>query len=560
VTDENPSARARLAAVLVPALVLPAVLLGIGAAVGLEVDGKTHWSVPLAVIAALVWTAAYVAELQEGGGENPLYTRLLVGVAVAAFGLNTLPDLPRALQGEHVRTWNQFHYYLGAKYLEEVGWHDLYPAVLLADERRQEAKAAATPLERAAMEAVPDFGHARQARSMTTYKIEPREVALEAYDASAWSPERLDELGRDSRWLRARAKDDNWARRWTLDYGFNPAPPWTIFGTTLANAVPLGSAAYGFITTSDFAVHVLAILAMWWAFGLRAGALTAIWIHTSPLNGRLVIGGFLNYDWLGATVLGVAAYRKERPVLSGLALAYAGMTRVFPGVLILPVVGRWAWNVARRRPTLPLRRTFSMVFIAGCAVLFVGSHFTGRGLDTWPDWQEKISKHSSLHATSGARRVGLGRLVRHAPKQHRFWRAQKLRSAEKERTRETVKHVAMAAGLALLLVALRRRTDVEAMLLMLFAVWLISVSSRYYASVWVLLFALPTHVSGARAPPGAVATWGLLLLGAVFYAPGGAVAQYLFFNYGALALFVGLCVAFVLQDRRTSTESVSPSP
>ncbi len=558
-TDEESPRWELRAALLVPALLLPPALVAVGHAFDLELSWRSWWAVPLAAVAVLIWLSAYREE-RKTGRENPLYTRFLVGFAIAAFSLNTLPYVPAAIAGEHVRTWNQFHYYLGAKYFEEVGWHDLYRAVLYADDERQALKKIASREERKEMRAEPDFAHAHQARSMTTYRIGARDDEVAGYDPSGWTQARLDELGRDSRWLRARARDDNWARRWVLDYGFNPAPPWTIFGTALANAIPLGSPAYGLITTSDFLVHLLAILAMWWGFGPRAAALAALWIHTSPLNGRLVIGGFLNYDWLGATLLGVAAYRREKPVLSALAMAYAGMTRVFPGVLVLPLIARWAWNTARRRPTVPVRRTFSLVFIAACAVLFVGSHFTGRGADTWMEWEAKISKHSSLHATSGTRRVGLGRLVRHSPREGKFWRARKLQNEKKEAPRKRVKRVALVVGGLLLLAALRGRSDVEAMLLMLFAVWLISVSSRYYASVWVLLFALPTYVAGQRAPPGALATFFLLLLGALFYAPGGPTAQYLFFNYGAAVMFVSVCVAFILGDRRRAAEPVSPAP
>src|SRR5581483_9270512 len=35
--------------------------------------------------------------------------------------------------GFHVHHWEQFHFYLGAKYQKEVGWFDLYKAAVLAD-------------------------------------------------------------------------------------------------------------------------------------------------------------------------------------------------------------------------------------------------------------------------------------------------------------------------------------------------------------------------------------------------------------------------------------------
>jgi hypothetical protein len=533
--------------VLLPAAPLTALFWG---------TRDSRGAITLAVIGLLVWL---IIQVREGRGRIDVrHTQVLVGIGLAAFVLNVGPKVPGAVTGESIRSWNQFHYYLGAKYHEEVGWDSLYEAVLYADDRWQERKAAATGDEKRAMARIPDFAHARSLRSMTTYFLGPREEALAAYDASVWTPERLEELGRDSRWLRRKARSKEWARRFLLDFGFNPAPPWTIVGTTVANAIPLGSPAYPLITSSDLVVHVLVILAMAWAFGPRAAALAALWIHTIPLNGRLVVGGFLNYDWLGASILGIAAYRKEKPVLAATALAYAGMTRVFPGVLILPVVGRWAWNVVKRRPTQPLRRTFSVVFIASCAVLFVASHFTGRGTHTWLDWEANISKHSQVHATSGARRVGLGRLVRHTPTPRKFWNAQRLKGAKLEAPYKAKKRIVLVLSLALLLFAIRKRTDHDAMLLMLFAVWLIAVSSRYYASIWVLLFTLPTLTpEGRRSWPGTIAGAFLLLMSVLFYLPKTSTGEYFFFNYEALAMFVAVCIAYILIDRREAR--VSPA-
>ena len=156
--------------------------------------------------------------------------------------------------------------------------------------------------------------------------------------------------------------------------------------------------------------------------------------------------------------------------------------------------------------------------------------------------------------------MGLGRLVRHVPHPKQIWRTMRSGPAEREAPLVLERRAGLLLGLALLLVAIRKRSDHEAMVGMLFAVWLIAVSSRYYASIWVLLFTLPTLAGdGRRLWPGTLAAASLLFMAAIFYAPGGSTAQYLFFNYEALAMFVALCAAWIVEDRREGSPDQSPA-
>ncbi len=233
------------------------------------------------------------------------------------------------------------------------------------------------------------------------------------------------------------------------------------------------------------------------------------------------------------------------------------MTRVFPGLMALPIVfGAVVGLIRGRRDGKQMR--FTLVFCGACALLLVASHTTGRGASTWPEWAEKISIHSEHHPRTGSKRVGLGRLALHFPRADRFWRVPRPLSADQEARAHTRKVVITALGLALLLVALRGRDDLDAMLLMLFAAWLATTSSRYYASIWLLYFTLPTH--GARAGPGRFAGLGLMVMLAAYYAPPSTTGRYLALNYEALAMFVGLCLVYALGDRRARSRGLADAP
>lgn len=494
----------------------------------------THVAPTLAGVTAALWFVMVAVESRLRGpwwGFTPLFA----GLALAASLLILGPKVPGAVTGSEVRGWSTYHYYVGSKYFPDTGFFDLYAATLVADDRFQAA--GGDPKE--------GWGDAERARDMRTYSLRPRAEIAATFDAASMDPDRLEELGRDSRFFRNQEHPKN-RHELVLDLGYNPGPPWLLLGRPITELIDPGGPGFSLITVSDLAMHVVLFAALWWGFGLRVACIALLWLLTMGINRNRLVGGFFNYDWLAASGLALAAWKRERPELSALALSWAAMTRVFPGLMALPLVYWGARDVLKGRSTP--RRRFTTVFVAACAVLFVASHTTGRGLQTWPEWAEKISIHSHHHARTGAKRVGLGKLVRHQPSETRFFRAPRNQGKARNAQMKVVKRVGIGLGLLLLLPALRRRKELEAMLLMLFLSFLLTTSSRYYASIWLLLLVLPT--AGARASPGRLAGGFLMGMLAFFYLPPGMGAQYLVLNYAALAMFVSLCALYLVRDAR----------
>jgi len=495
------------------------------------------WTTIIGVIALALWVAMHVVERRRGEEVKQFtwaFVALAAFVVLSAHGLS----IPRTLTGERVHTWNQFHYYVGSKYFGELGYFDLYAATMSADD------------DWLAGGGDPDagFAHVRRTRDMHTYRLVPRDQAAASFDRGAITPERLAELGADTRFIGELAGHEK-SRRMLSDLGYNPAPPWTLLGTPLANVVDLGGPLYPLITASDVFALAVVFAALWWGFGLRTAAVATVWLHAMPFNHGRMTGAFFTYDWLAAAAVAWACWERERPTLAGVALSWAAMTRVFPGLIAIPIVARVAWSLARRRPLDPRRKAFAVAFCASCAVLLVASHGTGRGLQTWPEWVEKIRMHSDHHPRTGAERVGLGKLVQHAPREGRFWRTNRKAKGSALERQQTVKHAVMLLGGALCLLAVARAEDADAMLLMLFAVWLLTTSSRYYASIWVLVFALP------RAGPRFVGGVMLLAMLASHFALPSVGGRYLLLNYSAAATFVVLC-AMQLRTPRTPSPGI----
>ena len=510
--------------------------LAIAAAVGwwgrsaIHASGAWKWAPMMGGVTLVLWVLLEL--LERRSGERPAGTAALLGLLLATLTLQHGGDLPQTLQGGNLRTWNLFHYYLGSKYFEDVGYFGLYPAVLRGDELLGEGKR--------------DFSHVDEVRDMRSYEIRPRKEVVAAWTADV-PADHLRALARDARWLRGKS-DSEWAARMFLDLGYNPAPPWTFLWGWLARVVPIDSDWRVLITGSDLLVHVLTIVALWWGFGPRTAAVAGVWIHSQPVNATLLLGGFLNYDWLLGTIVSVAALRRGRPGLSAFALALAAMTRGFPGLLALPILLRAGGSWLRRRPD-PGRTRFALVFVGVCAVLFGLPHTTGRGLRTWPEWVEKISIHEDNHATSGDRRVGVAKMARHEVRPGRFFGQIDSRRPGAPATIDRRILVLRILGFGLLLPALWRRRDDDTMPLMLFAVFLLATSSRYYASVWAALFAL--SVGGGEGPwPRRIATVSLLWMVPSFAVVARGKGEYVYLSELAFVSFAAVCLAYVVGDWR----------
>ena len=501
--------------------------------------------VACATLGAVTWLASVLAERRSRVSRHGT-TAVLVALAIVGFTFSNGRPMKRALHGELIQPWNNYHYYLGSRYFAEVGYEHLYVAHLAADDQWIRER----PPE---MDGRLDYADATRVRDMTTYRLASRDKLLDGYDPlEHFSEARWEAFGRDLRSLRPYNRPKQW-RKTLMDLGYNPSPVWTLVGTPMANLIPLESRWYWLIINSDLPLHLAALLAMGWAFGLRRTAMAVLFLSIFPVNGRYFSGGFLRYDWLNMALIGMALYHKGWGRSAGMALGWAAMTRVFPGFLALPVLVRAVIRIVREgRGAFGTRQVrFAGAFCAACALLFGASHFTGRGISTWVEWKDAITLHSANHPFTSSKRVGVPRLALHQPKEGRPWRNAIKRSWDELPDNERRMRIIQVVGMALLLPALLRRRDLDAMVLMLAAVFLLLTLSRYYASIWVMLLWL--GVRGRNGPLGwgaALAGTALMLMIAVFGRPPTDRGQYFLLNYEALALFVVLCVGYLARDLR----------
>ena len=393
-------------------------------------------------------------------------TALLVGVAVVLLVSSVQDDVTRLLRGK-VRVWNVYHYYLGAKYFTELGYTDLYLATLAADVEGDGAF-----VERA-----------DKVRDLRTYEVVRREHVEEYSPEEHFSAARWQQFKKDARALRDHRSLNGW-RNVFRDRGYNGTPLWTTIGRALGR-MPADSPGLLLLCSLDLVLLVGTGLLAGRAFGGWAATLALLLFVASPANVARLAGGLLQVDWLCAIVASVCLYRLQRERWAGLCMAYAVMTRVFPVVLVAALCLPAVFGLLQRR--WPSRRLAGYLasLVAGCLLAFLIGLGNGRGLEGWTSFVQTITVHREQHVL-GDRRIGL---------EHAFGvdadefgegtpDARRAELLDARSVPFVLTSLLLCGGFVL---AVRRRDELDSLLLGVIPLFALMVLSRYYFGVLALL-------------------------------------------------------------------------
>ena len=274
-----------------------------------------------------------------------------------------------------------FHYYVGSKYFEELGYSRLYACTAIAD------------AEAGTQTGVSD----RLLRNLETNQLEPTTSTLANPDACKrhFDVDRWGMFTRDVGWFRDRVPMTRW-HAIQRDHGYNPPPTWTALGGALAALAP---ASDGWILALG-AIDPLLLGAMWaavaWAFGWRALCVAAIFWGTNLFAGFGWTGGsFLRQAWLVTSIGGICLLRRGRPASAGASLAVAASLRIFPAALLLGVALRALWSLigSRRRVLEADQLRFAAGALAGWAAIFTVSLVAVGGFEPWLEFVDNSRTH-----------------------------------------------------------------------------------------------------------------------------------------------------------------------
>ena len=254
------------------------------------------------------------------------------------------------------RLWNQFHYYLGSKYHNELGTYHLYECALSA------------------------LGESGLRRNLADYTW--------AYDTpnckATFTPERLQAFTVDL----SRFAEFNDLRRAVTDKGLNATPPWLSIGKTLSQALTPKQMELldPILLAGAFGVTI-------WAVGWRRAGLSMLWLLCFWGTFDRLWGNILQYGWLAASLAAVALLQRNRQSeIAGGLIGTASALAIFPAFLL--------WG----RP----RRVWSSALVTGMAMAVMG--LAAVGVEGYIENINNMRTHSNYIRTETLN-VGLANMV-----------------------------------------------------------------------------------------------------------------------------------------------------
>jgi hypothetical protein len=336
----------------------------------------------LVALAGLLFTLARRGVISRR--HRVLIFAVLVGALASYPNFGVLHPNQSGYRPGHIHYYDAFHYFMGAKYLPELGYSGLYEATLVAGRE------------------LGAFGGISYVRDLATYVPRPTTTVGPEPIRSRFSNARWETFKRDLTFFGPRI--DAWPEL-LVDRGYNDPPPRALLLHLLVGCLPVSAPTLALLSSLDYVLMIAAAGAVWRAFGAVPTALTLTFLSLSFFARFDYIGGsLLRWDWVAALLAGVAALARGSGTTGGLLLGYAAAARVFPALFLIPLVIKWTQARMGRRPE-PV--------VASCLRAALGLLLViAVGLMVWPDQRPRMLEFLAkirLHAQDPfVNSVGLG--------------------------------------------------------------------------------------------------------------------------------------------------------
>lgn len=305
----------------------------------------------IAKLALLLVLAAVFLVLATG---RPVSRRLRVAVGalvvVAALAFVNFGFF-HVLQRQYIHYWDAFHYFVGAKYLPELGYTRLYEATYVAGRE------------------LGAFAGFERIRDLPTYQARDTRSIDAASVRARFTDARWRAFKQDLLFFGPRIPD--W-RRLFLDHGYNDPPPRALMLHALVRWLPATPLTLFAVTSLDYLLIAAALALAARALGPLAGGLAAASLLLGFFGRFDYIGGaVLRWDWIAAVIAGVAAFVRGAGLTAGVLLAYAAVARIFPALFLVPLAIKWVQTRRARAPDRTLDRCLAAATLTIATVAVV---------------------------------------------------------------------------------------------------------------------------------------------------------------------------------------------
>lgn len=281
---------------------------------------------------------------------------VLTGALLSFPNFGLLHPTHSGYQPGHIHYYDTFHYFMGAKYFPELGYHGLYEATLVAGRD------------------LGAFSGITYLRDLGTYSLRTTASVDSDTVRARFSTPRWQMFQNDLMFFGPRI--DAWPELLT-DRGYNDPPPRALLLHLLVDQLPANSVTLTVLTSLDYLALIVAFVVVWRTFGEIPTALALAFFSLNFFARFDFIGGsVLRWDWIAALLVGVAAYARGAGTISGIFLGYAVLARVFPVLFLAPLSVKWlqALFSKQRDATLTscLRAALGLIILVSASLMASG--------------------------------------------------------------------------------------------------------------------------------------------------------------------------------------------
>lgn len=437
-----------------------AVAVGIGA-VALSL---THQVVALPfAIGVAVFTLAWPVLRDYHQRAAPVLLSVLTAISIANYARWGTETAVQKLD-----VYDVMHYYVNAKYFDELGYLDLYPAVMLADHENNGPAF--------------DEGNKYLAQDGNVHVMRPISHGLargRVVKSNAFTPERWKEFEHDVLYIQRTIPGFSsklW-RQMIQDHGFNGTPVWTMLARPVATMFPVESLKL--LCHIDTLFLLAAFLALGWAYGRDTAMWAAVLLLTSySARWPTISWSFFRYDWVAGLLIAMALLKKNHPYIAGLFTAWSATLRFFPAF--------WMWGPFFKGVAGLIRGKLhksllllALGFVVGVAIFELGA-VAKYGTEPVKTHFENMLDHNSAEQLS-SRRIGLASALAYngpfeptPPKFIEKWRKEKIGD------QKTLRYALALVIMVIMGWALRHTRDDEAFGWGFVPIFLLTTMSYYY--------------------------------------------------------------------------------
>jgi hypothetical protein len=348
--------------------------------------------VGLSVALSLVASGLFLLEqrMLRLGCAPPERTRRALALFIAALSFLAYFDFfnPNPRYPDYYHRHELYHYYLGSKYSQELGYKRLYTCTAIAEV---------------------ELGFGENIKKARLRDLSAHNVLVPiaqtyvfsdpAQCKSHFSEQRWRAFKSDVSWFERVSRGDYWEHM-RIDHGYNPPPVWTMTGKLFASLAPAGDHFFKLLAALDVGLQLGALLLIGWAFGWRSMSVAAVfWGCNGPANFFWTGGAFLRQDWYFAFVAALCLARKRQFALSGAALTWSALLRIFPIVAFAGVGLILLFDVIRKRRLCTEYRRF-LLGSALAGALLIGASVAVAGVEAYPAFVDHIGSHRTTQLTN----------------------------------------------------------------------------------------------------------------------------------------------------------------